>query len=64
MSTGRLALLDAATLYFRAFHALPATITAPDGTPVGAVRGFLDMVAVLTERLRPAQLVAWMSPGH
>jgi 5'-3' exonuclease len=54
----RLVLLDAATLYFRAYHALPATITAPDGTPVGAVRGFLDMVAVLTERLRPGQLVA------
>ena len=55
---GRLVLLDAATLYFRAFHALPSTITAPDGTPVGAVRGFLDMVAMLTARLRPAQLVA------
>lgn len=51
-------LLDAATLYFRAFHALPETITAPDGTPVGAVRGFLDMVAVLADRLHPAQLVA------
>ncbi|SDQ40021.1 5'-3' exonuclease [Quadrisphaera sp. DSM 44207] len=55
---GRLVLLDAATLYFRAFHALPSTITAPDGTPVGAVRGFLDMVAVLVDRLRPGQLVA------
>ena len=55
---GRLVLLDAATLYFRAFHALPSSIVAPDGTPVGAVRGFLDMVAMLTARLRPAQLVA------
>ena len=53
-----LVLLDAATLYFRAFHALPSSITAPDGTPVGAVRGFCDMVAVLVERLRPGQLVA------
>ena len=55
---GDLVLLDAATLYFRAFHALPSSITAPDGTPVGAVRGFCDMVAVLVERLRPGQLVA------
>lgn len=55
---GRLLLLDTASLYFRAFHALPSSITAPDGTPVGAVRGFLDMVAMLTARLRPAQLVA------
>jgi len=53
-----LVLLDAATLYFRAFHALPSSITAPDGTPVGAVRGFCDMVAVIVERLRPGQLVA------
>ncbi len=57
-ATGRLLLLDSATLYFRAFHAIPGTVTAPDGTPVGAVRGFLDMVAVLVERLRPGQVVA------
>ena len=51
-------LLDAATLYFRAFYAVPATVTAPDGTPSGAVRGFTDMVTTLVERFRPALLVA------
>jgi 5'-3' exonuclease len=53
-----LALLDAASLYFRAFYALPDSMTAPDGTVVNAVRGFADMIArILTER-RPSRLVA------
>jgi 5'-3' exonuclease len=51
-------LLDAASLYFRAFHGVPDSITAPDGTPVNAVRGFLDMVATLVTRRRPRRLVA------
>jgi 5'-3' exonuclease len=45
-------------LYFRAFHALPDSMTAPDGTSVNAVRGFADTVArILTDR-RPGRLVA------
>jgi 5'-3' exonuclease len=51
-------LLDAASLYFRAFFGVPASITAPDGTPVNAVRGFLDMVATLVQAHRPQRLVA------
>jgi 5'-3' exonuclease len=45
-------------LYFRAFYALPDSMTAPDGTSVNAVRGFADTVArILTDR-RPSRLVA------
>jgi 5'-3' exonuclease len=56
--TAPLVLLDAASLYFRSFFALPESMTAPDGRPVNAVRGFADTVArVLTDR-RPARLVA------
>ncbi len=51
-------LLDTATLYYRAFHAMPSSVRAPDGSPVGAVRGFVDMLAVLVRRLAPAQVVA------
>jgi 5'-3' exonuclease len=40
-------LLDAASLYFRAFYGVPTSVTAPDGRPVNAVRGFLDMSARL-----------------
>jgi len=53
-----LALLDAASLYFRSFFALPDSLRAPDGTPVNAVRGFADTVArILTDR-KPDRLVA------
>jgi 5'-3' exonuclease len=51
-------LLDSASLYFRAYFGVPESITAPDGTPVNAVRGFLDMVATLVSRFSPARLVA------
>ena len=37
-------LLDSASLYYRAFYGVPETMTAPDGTPVNAVRGLLDMI--------------------
>jgi 5'-3' exonuclease len=53
-----LMLLDAASLYFRAFYGVPDSITAPDGTPVNAVRGFTDMVARLVSERRPTRLVA------
>lgn len=56
----RLMLLDTPSLYFRAFFGVPESITAPDGTPVNAVRGLLDFAAVLIERHRPTHLVACM----
>ena len=51
-----LMLLDAASLYFRAFYGVPESITAPDGTPVNAVRGFCDMVSRLLTDRRPGRL--------
>jgi 5'-3' exonuclease len=55
-----LLLLDAASLYFRAFYGVPDTVTAPDGSPVNAVRGLLDYIARLVEDRRPTHLVAAM----
>ena len=54
----RLMALDTATLYYRAFHALPTTLTAPDGMPVNAVRGTLDMIAALIQEFEPDVVVA------
>src|SRR3954451_24650922 len=51
-------LLDAASLYFRAFYGVPTSVTSPDGRPVNAVRGFLDMTARLVGTHRPSRLVA------
>ena len=55
---GPLLLLDSASLYFRAFYGVPDTLTAPDGTPVNAVRGLLDMITRLVRARDPGQLVA------
>jgi len=50
-------LLDTSSLAYRAFFALPASITAPDGQPVNAVRGYLDMTARLVADLGPDQVL-------
>ncbi|ELT44692.1 5'-3' exonuclease H3TH domain-containing protein [Arthrobacter nitrophenolicus] len=54
----RLMLLDTASLYFRAFFGMPDTVRRPDGTPVNAVRGLLDMISRLATDYRPTHLVA------
>src|SRR5690554_1046625 len=51
-------LLDTASLYFRAFYAIPDTVRAPDGTPANAARGLLDMIARLVSEFEPTEIVA------
>jgi 5'-3' exonuclease len=51
-------LLDTASLYYRAFFGMPETVTAPDGTPVNAVRGLLDTIGRLVRDRQPSRLVA------
>jgi 5'-3' exonuclease len=58
MRVGTLMLLDSASMYFRAFYGVPETMVAPDGTPVNAVRGLLDMMTRLIRARHPARLVA------
>jgi 5'-3' exonuclease len=50
--------LDAPSLVYRAFFALPKTITDDDGNSVNAVRGFMDMTAWLVQEHRPDEFVA------
>ncbi|PRW65435.1 5'-3' exonuclease [Actinopolyspora mortivallis] len=50
-------LVDAAGLWFRSYYALPESLTAPDGTPVNAVRGFCDMLARLLTERSPGRVV-------
>jgi len=47
-------------MYFRAFYGVPETQTAPDGTPVNAVRGLLDMITRLLRARHPTRLIACM----
>jgi 5'-3' exonuclease len=56
----RLLLLDTPSLYFRAYFGVPESVRSPDGTPVNAVRGLIDMIAWLVTERRPQRLVAAM----
>ena len=49
-------LLDTASLYFRAFFGVPDSVTAPDGTPVNAVRGLMDFISRLVGEYHPTHL--------
>ena len=53
-------LLDTPSLYFRAFYGVPDSVRSPQGEPVNAVRGLLNMIAFLVERYAPDSLVATM----
>ncbi len=53
-----LQLLDLAGIYFRAFHAVPTSTTAPDGRPVNAIRGTLDIIGRVVNDASPTRLIA------
>ena len=53
-----LMLLDSASLWYRAYYGMPDTLLAPDGTPVNAIRGYLDMTARLVGMYNPNRIVA------
>jgi 5'-3' exonuclease len=52
-----LMLIDAASLWYRAYYGLPSSIKAPDGQRSGAVRGFFDGLAVLARKYSPTGMV-------
>jgi 5'-3' exonuclease len=55
--TSRL-LIDGPSLIYRAFFAVPKTITDPNGQPVNAVRGFVDMIGQLISDHHPDEVIA------
>ena len=52
----KLVIIDGNAIMHRAFHALPP-LTSPEGEPVGAVQGFLNMLLRILEDLNPTHLV-------
>jgi 5'-3' exonuclease len=54
---GPLLAVDAPSLLYRAFHALPKTITGPDGTPVNALLGTANLVLQAVELHDPRAVV-------
>ena len=53
-----LMLLDSASLWYRAYYGMPDTLVSPSGTPVNAIRGYLDMTARLISMYSPNRIVA------
>lgn len=53
-----LMLLDSASLWYRAYYGMPDTLVSPSGTPVNAIRGYLDMTARLIGMYSPNRIVA------
>lgn len=58
-----LILVDGSSFLFRAFHALPP-LTAPDGTPTGAIHGVINMLQKLRREENPERMaVVFDAPG-
>jgi DNA polymerase I len=64
-ATGPLLLIDGNSLAYRAFHALPDTISTADGFPTNALYGLAAMMMKMLAEERPARVVvAWDAPGR
>lgn len=53
-----LLLLDSASIWYRAFYGMPDSLLSPQGEPVNAVRGYLDMVSRLVTQYKPSKIIA------
>jgi DNA polymerase I-like protein with 3'-5' exonuclease and polymerase domains len=64
MSEKTLLLVDGNALVYRAFHAFPKELTAPDGMSIGATFGFCRILFSAIRTLKPTHLaVAFDLPG-
>lgn len=59
----RLVLVDGSGFIFRAYHSLPP-LTRPDGTPVGAVYGFVNMLLKLRDSMPATHLAVIFDAGR
>lgn len=57
------AVIDGNSLMHRAYHAVPPTMNAPDGTPTNAVFGFLSMFLKLVDMVSPDAVVCAFDAG-
>lgn len=63
MSASKLVLIDGHSLAFRAFHALPLTLTAPDGELTNAVFGFTSMLLNVLRDQQPEYVAVAFDVG-
>ena len=58
-----IAVIDGNSLLHRAFHAIPPTMTAPDGRPTNALFGFVSMFLKLVDTFHPYGVVCAFDKG-
>jgi len=63
MSDRTIAVVDGNSIIHRAFHALPPTMTAPDGRPTNAAFGFVSMLVKMIADLAPDGVVVAFDRG-
>src|SRR6185503_8465937 len=61
-SPSPLLVVDAPSMLFRAFYALPKTITGPDGQPVNALLGTANLILREVELHQPRAVVLCFGP--
>ena len=59
----KIAVIDGNSLMHRAYHAVPPTMNAPDGTPTNAVFGFCSMLFKFIEIAHPDGIVCAFDAG-
>ena len=59
----KVAVIDGNSLMHRAYHAIPASMAAPDGTPTNAVFGFMQMLLKFIEDVEPDAVVCAFDAG-
>lgn len=63
MPEKKVAVIDGNSLMHRAFHAVPPTMNAPDGTPTNAVFGFIAMLLKFIDISNPDAIVCAFDAG-
>lgn len=58
------AVIDGNSLMHRAYHAVPPTMTAPDGTPTNAAFGFISMLVKFIEMAGPDAIICAFDKGR
>lgn len=61
--TRTIAVIDGNSLMHRAYHAVPPTMNAPDGTPTNAVFGFLSMLLKFADMANPDAIICAFDAG-
>ena len=64
MPEKKVAVIDGNSLMHRAFHAVPPTMNAPDGTPTNAVFGFISMLLKFIDISNPDAIVCAFDAGR